>query len=160
MDGTCNGLQNFSAILRDEVGGKAVNLLPADKPNDIYTDVAELVIKRVEEDAMGGNEIAAGWIGRVTRKVTKRPVMTLAYGASRYGFAKMVFEDTITPLRGECKKAGDKGRLPVARNGFDAATYMGGLIWDCVGQGGGRPPPGSWSGSRGRRRWPRPRSCR
>jgi DNA-directed RNA polymerase len=134
MDGTCNGLQNFSAILRDEVGGKAVNLLPGDKPNDIYTDVAELVIKRVEEDAMGGNEIAAGWIGRVTRKVTKRPVMTLAYGASRYGFAKMVFEDTISPLRAECKRAGDKGAFPWAGNGFDAATYMGGLIWECVGK--------------------------
>ena len=26
MDGSCNGLQHFSAMLRDEIGGKSVNL--------------------------------------------------------------------------------------------------------------------------------------
>ena len=39
FDGTCNGLQNFSAMLRDEVGGKAVGLVPTDSPPDVYTDV-------------------------------------------------------------------------------------------------------------------------
>ncbi len=35
MDGTCNGLQIFSLMLRDEVGGRAVNLLPSDKPQPL-----------------------------------------------------------------------------------------------------------------------------
>ena len=41
MDGSCNGLQNFSAMLRDEVGGKAVNLIPSDKPQDVYMEVVK-----------------------------------------------------------------------------------------------------------------------
>ena len=36
VDGSCNGLQHFSAMLRDEVGGKAVNLTMTDDPQDIY----------------------------------------------------------------------------------------------------------------------------
>lgn len=36
LDGTCNGLQHYSALLRDPVGGAAVNLTNALKPNDIY----------------------------------------------------------------------------------------------------------------------------
>lgn len=36
MDGSCNGLQHYAALGRDEAGGKAVNLLPSDKPQDVY----------------------------------------------------------------------------------------------------------------------------
>jgi hypothetical protein len=32
MDGSCNGLQHYAALGRDEAGGRAVNLLPADAP--------------------------------------------------------------------------------------------------------------------------------
>jgi DNA-directed RNA polymerase len=40
VDGSCNGLQHFSAMLRDEVCGRHVNLIPAEKPSDIYAAVA------------------------------------------------------------------------------------------------------------------------
>lgn len=36
MDGSCNGLQHYAALGRDEIGGKAVNLMPSDKPQDVY----------------------------------------------------------------------------------------------------------------------------
>jgi DNA-directed RNA polymerase len=42
LDGSCNGLQNFSAMLRDEVGGAATNLVPSEKPSDIYAEVAKV----------------------------------------------------------------------------------------------------------------------
>ena len=32
QDGSCNGLQHYAALGRDESGGRAVNLLPVDKP--------------------------------------------------------------------------------------------------------------------------------
>lgn len=32
QDGSCNGLQHYAALGRDEKGGRAVNLLPVDKP--------------------------------------------------------------------------------------------------------------------------------
>ena len=36
MDGSCNGLQHYAALGRDEAGGRAVNLLPSDAPQDVY----------------------------------------------------------------------------------------------------------------------------
>ena len=35
MDGSCNGLQHYAAIGRDTVGGKAVNLLEGEDPEDV-----------------------------------------------------------------------------------------------------------------------------
>lgn len=32
QDGSCNGLQHYAALGRDERGGGAVNLTPADRP--------------------------------------------------------------------------------------------------------------------------------
>ena len=83
MDGSCNGLQNFSAALRDPVGGEAVNLVPLDKPADIYQRVADIVHDMVLKDAMNDDEefaeirtLAEGWLKLgITRKVCKRPVV-------------------------------------------------------------------------------------
>jgi DNA-directed RNA polymerase len=54
IDGSCNGLQHYSALLRDEACAEAVNLLPADVPEDLYERVAVEVRKRVEADVAGG----------------------------------------------------------------------------------------------------------
>lgn len=55
FDGTCSGLQHFSALLRDEIGGHAVNLTPTDRVQDIYSIVAEKVNKVLTKDAISGN---------------------------------------------------------------------------------------------------------
>jgi DNA-directed RNA polymerase len=89
LDGSCNGLQNFSAMLRDEVGGKATNLVPLESPSDIYQEVADVLIRKVEQDA-ASNPYAAIWAGKVTRKTTKRGVMTTPYGVTRYGLRKQL----------------------------------------------------------------------
>ena len=39
MDGSCNGLQHYAALGRDAVGGRAVNLLEGDGPEDVYLGV-------------------------------------------------------------------------------------------------------------------------
>lgn len=89
MDGSCNGLQNFSALLRDEVGGAATNLVPGDTPRDIYQEVANVLNRMVNEDAGSDDEKirdnARIWQGKITRKVTKRGVMTTPYGSKRFG---------------------------------------------------------------------------
>ena len=54
FDGTCSGLQHFSAILRDEIGGHAVNLTPTDKVQDIYSIVADKVNIVLTKDAKSG----------------------------------------------------------------------------------------------------------
>ena len=83
MDGSCNGLQNLSAMLKDEVGGTATNLIPSDKPEDIYQQVAALVTKRLTEE---GTPEAARWLKLgIARQLVKRPVMTKPYGVTSYG---------------------------------------------------------------------------
>lgn len=132
MDGSCNGLQNFSAMLRDAVGGAAVNLLPTDKPADIYQEVANVVLEQVTKDATSDDPktaaLAQGWLKHgITRKVCKRPVMTLAYGAKQYGFQTQVFDDTVRPLEV------DEG-VTYWESGWDASLYLGQVIWNSVGK--------------------------
>ena len=43
QDGSCNGLQHYSALGRDLDGARSVNVFPSEKPQDVYTEVAKLV---------------------------------------------------------------------------------------------------------------------
>lgn len=90
LDGSCNGLQHFSAMLRDEVGGAAVNLMPSDIPADIYQTVADKVTQEISGNM---TPIALAWkkVG-VTRKGTKRCVMVLPYGGTEYAFRQFIQE--------------------------------------------------------------------
>ncbi|DBA05430.1 TPA: hypothetical protein N0F65_007592, partial [Lagenidium giganteum] len=51
QDGSCNGLQHYAALGRDATGGQQVNLVPADRPSDVYSGVAHQVVHKVERDA-------------------------------------------------------------------------------------------------------------
>ncbi|CAN7978489.1 unnamed protein product, partial [Ixodes persulcatus] len=37
QDGSCNGLQHYAALGRDAHGARQVNLLPEDRPQDVYS---------------------------------------------------------------------------------------------------------------------------
>lgn len=140
-DGTCSGLQHYSAMLRDEVGGSAVNLVDHERPADIYQQVADKVLKIVERDAMSGTldevekeevgggqrvhfgtrSMAQAWLAHgVTRKVVKRNVMTLAYGSGQYGFQEQIIEDTT------------KGNPHFDRFAVPCAKYLAKLVWQEV----------------------------
>lgn len=54
FDGTCSGLQHFSMLLADEIGGKNVNLIPDEKVHDIYQVVADKVNVVLHQDAITG----------------------------------------------------------------------------------------------------------
>jgi DNA-directed RNA polymerase len=103
-DGSCNGLQNFSAMLRDEIGGRATNLMPSDRPADIYTDVAKIVSAKVAVEAAGGDATAALWVGNVNRKGVKRAVMTTPYGVTKIGMRDQLIEAI---KKGDVKVVGD-----------------------------------------------------
>jgi DNA-directed RNA polymerase, mitochondrial len=146
MDGSCSGIQHFSAMLRDEVGGRAVNLAPSDLPQDVYQLVADKVIEQVESDILNGTEdelrhtdegkayvkegtktIATQWKAfGITRKVTKRSVMTLAYGSKEFGFKEQLMTDIIRPAKQEGKE------FPFQGDGYPAAQYMAKAIWVAV----------------------------
>ncbi len=93
MDGSCNGLQHYAALLKDEELAKSVNLIPSQVPQDIYRVVAAEVNRRLLAETKLC-EIAQDWIqwGKVDRKFVKRPVMTLPYGSGRSGFRNQIKE--------------------------------------------------------------------
>lgn len=100
LDGTCNGLQHYSALLRDKVSGKAVNLLNSEVPSDIYAKVAEALKGKLDElqrntelDNNNSNNLPNLWnnLG-INRKLTKRPVMVLPYGGSRLSCREYIEE--------------------------------------------------------------------
>lgn len=49
LDASCSGLQVYSALLRDRATASLVNLVPNDKPNDIYSRVAYRVNKDIKD---------------------------------------------------------------------------------------------------------------
>ena len=49
QDGSCNGLQHYSALGRDEIGGRQVNLTHCDKRGDVYEGVCEKVREKMAD---------------------------------------------------------------------------------------------------------------
>jgi len=158
LDGSCNGLQHYSAALRDPVGGAAVNLLPADKPNDIYGTVAGVTLQLVQafacpngssigtvsdkqlakwrktwtEHGIDEVEMANRWLAfGIDRKVTKRSVMTLPYGSTQYSCREFLEEAVRDKL--------DEGKGNVFANGdsdgvFKATMWLQPLVWYAIGE--------------------------
>ncbi|XP_053981123.1 DNA-directed RNA polymerase, mitochondrial [Hylaeus volcanicus] len=85
QDGSCNGLQHYAALGRDQIGAESVNLHPFDTPKDVYSTVVSMVEKRRQEDAENGSAIAKVLKNFVKRKVIKQTVMTTVYGVTKYG---------------------------------------------------------------------------
>lgn len=96
LDGSCNGLQHLSAMARDPIGAKATNVAANRTREDIYSQVAEVVKRIVAQDAAEGNELAHEWVGKITRKVVKRAVMTTPYGVTERGIAEQLMNDGHT----------------------------------------------------------------
>lgn len=136
LDGSCNGLQHFSAMLRDPIGGAAVNLLPSEKPQDIYKSVADVVLGKLKQYANSeeaGEEAAqkARWAYAwrhfgIDRKVTKRPVMVLPYGGTARSCLKYVDEAIKEKIAGgQAHNLGDE--LP------QAIAWLSSLVWASIG---------------------------
>ncbi len=93
IDGKCNGLQHYSALLRDEYGAKATNLMPCTDPEDIYAEVALVTMRKLKGLP---EQLAKEWVAIVvSRKCAKKPVMTLPYGATQHS-ARAYIRDFIT----------------------------------------------------------------
>ncbi|CAL4068042.1 unnamed protein product, partial [Meganyctiphanes norvegica] len=97
QDGSCNGLQHYAALGRDQAGAESVNLTPMHVPQDVYSDIAVLVEEKRKKDAAAGVPIAQTLEGYVRRKVIKQTVMTTVYGVTHYG-AKLQIEKQLKAL--------------------------------------------------------------
>lgn len=128
VDGTCNGLQNFSAMLRDPVGGAATNLLPSEQPNDIYQQVAEVAKARIRLEALAGEPLAISWeVFGFDRKATKRPVMVLPYGGTLFSARQYLLDYITTRVEG-----GEQ--TPWGDDHFPASLYLAKHVWASIGE--------------------------
>ena len=114
-------------MLRDEKAGRLVNLLPSDKPQDIYQLVADTVTEKLKKDASENKPYAQLWLSYgIKRTTTKRSIMTICYGSTRYSCTDFVVEDLV--------KRKDKGENhPFVDDVFRPASYLASVIWDSIG---------------------------
>ena len=91
VDGSCNGMQHYAALGRDDRGARQVNLADSDRPGDVYTAILKLVIAEIENERDPQLlEVAEGLKGNVSRKVIKQTVMTSVYGVTFIGARKQI----------------------------------------------------------------------
>jgi DNA-directed RNA polymerase len=130
LDGSNSGIQHFSAASCTETDGALVNLVPGDKPRDIYQAVADKVTDLLKAD---DDPVAKEWLDYgVTRKVVKRNVMTYGYSSGIYGFTDQLMEDLMIPLRNSVRK-GDLAKHPFSTPG-KAARKLANANWTAINQ--------------------------
>ena len=94
MDGSNNGFQHITALLRDKKGAQKVNVLPTPqqtKPNDIYKDIAVATQGLIDQDKTyqidKNSALEPHYVEEIypeiTRSFTKKNVMTEVYGAGK-----------------------------------------------------------------------------
>lgn len=127
QDGSCNGLQHFSAMLRDEVGGRSTNLVPDSVQHDIYRDVAEATDRIIQAEPEDSEcVVGARWRRHaLSRSLVKRSVMTLPYGSTRFSSAEFIQAEYM-----------DKGKAPEFEKSeySKAANWLSYRVWDGIGQ--------------------------
>lgn len=94
LDATCSGLQHFSAMLRDKVGGFHVNMTPNNTRQDVYGAVAHEALMLIRQDEDQDKAILnAAWLKfGMTRSTTKRSVMVKPYAGTRQSCTGYVSE--------------------------------------------------------------------
>lgn len=120
VDGSNNGLQHLSAILRDEDGAQATNLIPSELPADVYKDVIEMAMAKVAEDDDPMSMMWMEW--GADRKCSKRPVMTRSYGSTQFSCREYIFDYIQDRVA-----AGDEA--PWGEDHFAASIYLTKFMW-------------------------------
>lgn len=105
LDGTCSGLQHWTAVLRDEKVAPFVNVIDTDKPGDLYSRVADRTITLLLEAAKRGEQWALEWATwKPDRSVLKPVVMGFPYGKS--------LMTTLDDVREAADKLAAEGKRP------------------------------------------------
>jgi len=148
MDGSCNGLQHYTALGRDSVGGTTVNLRFVEKPHDVYSGVMEEVRRRVAEEAsvdlgfdvhddlnkrqraaLKRNKAAKLVNGLIDRGVVKRTVMTSVYGVTYIGAKKQIQEKIQEKLEEDGIDV-----VEIDNEIHTACSYLASVTMEVIGQ--------------------------
>ena len=135
LDATNSGLQIYSAMLRDEAGAKATNVMPSPEPSDVYKDVALITERKLAEESLKDTEEADWarvWLEMgIDRKLTKKPTMTLVYSATLFSCRDYVRDELIERF--------ETGKVinPFGKNEdafIRASFYLAKVIWSSIGE--------------------------
>lgn len=121
LDGSCNGLQHLSAMMRDEVGGKEVNLTANYNKEDIYTAVKKVTDKKLLED---GSDLAKRLLSfGIDRSTCKRPVMIVPYAGTQSACRQYISDDFE-----------ERGGRSEFGTDFDSALSLAtSVVWGAIG---------------------------
>ncbi|CAO1948721.1 unnamed protein product [Urochloa humidicola] len=129
QDCSCNGLQHYAALGRDYMGAVAVNLVPGEKPADIYSEIAARVLDVVREDSMKdpatnpNASLARVLVDQVDRKLVKQTVMTSVYGVTYIGARQQI-----------TKRLQEKGLITDDKLLYNVSCYTTRVTLDALGQ--------------------------
>ena len=131
LDGSCSGIQHYSALLRDEVGALATNVkrnTTLSGKADIYGEVAKATIGLLQAD-IADKEVGkwASFVlahNMIDRSVVKRAVMTLPYG-SKYQSASAYVSAELLPKIVEAGITDMKEKREVAK-------YVSQKVWEAI----------------------------
>nr|DAQ74807.1 MAG TPA: DNA directed RNA polymerase [Caudoviricetes sp.] len=141
MDATCSGLQHYSAMLRDEVGGYYTNLVKSDsdEKHDIYKAVADKAMELLP--TVTDDEFLIQWWKErgIPRAMAKRPVMTYVYSATLRSCIDYVTEEmreegidvpsgysyiSLCAPIGKALRKAVEATVPKAKEGMDALKAL------------------------------------
>ena len=124
-DAVNQGLQIYSILGKDQVGGQATNVVPTTTPEDVYDSVAKIVEQRLyEENSEYGNK----WLAfGIDRKTTKRQTMTVVYSSTFYSCRSYTAEWFYAELK--------KGKEnPFGEETYRPCNYLAEKIWEAIGE--------------------------
>lgn len=134
QDATCSGLQVFSALGRDEVGGFATNLVPGHARQDIYGLVAERAMETLRSMDISSHDRKQREIHKIVvergldRSATKRQVMTRPYNAKLRSCVDYTHEwYKLQVVNGSVVLPDDN-----SFNAFHIAQYVAPIIWEAI----------------------------
>ena len=123
QDGSCNGLQHYAALGRDTKGAKSVSLAPSLMPQDVYSDVVNIIEKERIKDAAEGVKIAKSLEGFVKRKVVKQTIMTTVYGVTQFGAMKQI-EGQLKDVEEFPRELLSEGRMYLTKKTFESLETL------------------------------------
>ena len=130
LDGSCSGIQHYSAMLHDTVGALATNVIcedPTQGKRDIYEEVAKTTAALMQQEIADkeNGKYAAFVLGNklLNRKIVKRAVMTLPYGSKYQSCHAYISEALIPSLKALGRD--EKECLEIAR-------YTSKTIWTAI----------------------------
>jgi len=111
------------------MGAVAVNLVPGEKPADIYSEIAARVLDVVREDSLKDPDtnpnasLARVLVDQVDRKLVKQTVMTSVYGVTYIGARQQI-----------TKRLQEKGLITDDKLLYDVSCYATRVTLDALGQ--------------------------